>query len=231
MRQPFRIWQDIYIVGSAEISHPYDCCVYLVDAGGLVLIDAGAGESFDRLVGSILALGLTPEDLSSIIVTHCHIDHIGALARFKQKYDAKIIAHQLDAPAIESGEWVGTEFYGVDYHPCPVDIRLQEAEHNLHFGKYELKTLHIPSHTRGSIAVYVDVAGKRLLFGQDIHGPYEVAWGGDPSQAVVSLQKLIDLEADILCEGHFGIYQPSSEVRGYVEGYLHRLQQRIARRR
>ena len=103
MRQPFRIWQDIYIVGSAEISHPYDCCVYSVDAGELVLIDAGAGENFDCLVGSILALGLTPEDLSTIIVTHCHIDRMGALAQFKQKYDVKTTAHQLDAPSIESG--------------------------------------------------------------------------------------------------------------------------------
>lgn len=229
MRQPFCIWQDIYIIGSAEISHPYDCCVYLVDAGELVLIDAGAGESFNRLADNILTLGFTPDKLSSVIVTHCHIDHIGALAQFKQKYDVKIIAHELDAQAIESGKWVGAEFYGVDYQPCSVDMKLQEAEHNLRFGKYEFKTFHIPGHTKGSIAVYVDIAGKRVLFGQDVHGPYEVAWGGNPSQAVVSLQKLIDLKADILCEGHFGIYQPASEVRRYIEGYLYQLQQRVTR--
>ena len=125
---------------------------------------------------------------------------MGALAQFKQKYDVKITAHQLDAPAIESGRWFSTKFYGINYQPCPADIRPQEAEHDLHFGKHELKTLHIPSYTRDSIAVYVDVAGKRVLFGQDIHGRYELAWGGDPSQTVVSLQKLIDLEADILLQ-------------------------------
>lgn len=229
MRQPFCIWQDIYIIGSAEISHPYDCCIYLVNAGELVLIDTGAGESFNRLVDNILALGFTPEKLSSVIVTHCHIDHIGALAQFKQNYDVKTIAHELDAQAIESGKWVGAEFYGVDYQPCSVDTRLQAAEHNLRFGKYEFKTLHIPGHTKGSIAVYGDFGSKRVLFGQDIHGPYEVAWGGNPSQAVVSLQKLIDLKADILCEGHFGIYQPASEVRRYIKSYLYQLQHRITR--
>jgi len=225
MAQPFRIWQDIYIVGSSEISHPYDCCVYLVDAGELVLIDAGAGKGFNRLVDNILALDFIPEKLNSIIVTHCHIDHIGDLSQFRQEYGVKIIAHELDAQAIESGKWVGAEFYGVDYQPCPVDIRLEKAEHNLRFGRHELKTLHIPGHTRGSIVVYIDIAGKRILFGQDIHGPYEVAWGGNPSQAIISLQKLINLKADILCEGHFGIYQPASEVKKYREGYLHQLQQ------
>ena len=223
MRQPFRIWQDIYIIGSAEMSHPYDCCVYLVDAGELVLVDAGAGKSFDRLVDNMLALGFMPEKLSSVIVTHAHVDHIGALAQFKQEYGVKIIAHELEAQAIESGEWVGAELYGVDYLPCPVDTSLEGDGCDLQFGKYEFKIIRIPGHTPGSIAVYVDIAGKRVLFGQDVHGPYEVAWGGNPSQAVDSLQKLIDLKADILCEGHFGIYQPASEVKRYIESYLYQL--------
>lgn len=225
MAQPYRIWQDIYIIGSGEISHPYDCCVYLVDAGELILIDTGAGRSFSRLVDNIISLGFTPEKLSSIIVTHRHIDHIGALSQFRQKYGVKIIAHELEAQAIESGEKVGAEFYGVNYQPCPVDIRLEKTEQNLCFGRHELKTLHIPGHTPGSIVVYTDIAGKRILFGQDIHGPYEPDWGGNPNQATISLQKLIDLKADILCEGHFGIYQPASEVKIYIESYLQQLQQ------
>jgi len=43
MSKPSRIFQDIYIIGSAEISHPYDCCVYLIDVGELVLIAALGG--------------------------------------------------------------------------------------------------------------------------------------------------------------------------------------------
>lgn len=104
MAEPFRIWESVYIIGSAEISHPYDCCVYLIDIGELILIDSGSGRSFDRLVDNILTLGLAPEKISTVIVTHCHIDHIGSLARFKQKYGAKIIAHELDAEAIETGK-------------------------------------------------------------------------------------------------------------------------------
>ena len=224
MSKPFRIYQDIYIIGSAEISHPYDCCVYLVDVGELVLIDSGAGESFSRLVDNILTLGFAPEKISTVLVTHRHIDHVGSLARFKQTYSAKIIAHELDAKAIKTGKGTGAEIYGVSYEPCQVDVKLQGSEENLLFGGREFIALHIPGHTKGSIAIYTDMGGKRILFGQDIHGPYEAMWGGEPEKAVISLRKLIDLKADILCEGHFGIYQPATEVKDYIEGYLRQLQ-------
>lgn len=49
MSKPFHIRGNIYILGSAEISLPYDCCVYLIDVGELILIDSGAGRSFNRL--------------------------------------------------------------------------------------------------------------------------------------------------------------------------------------
>jgi len=225
MDEPFCIYRDIYLIGSAGMSHPYDCCVYLIDVGELVLIDSGAGKSFDSLVDNILALGLAPEKITTVIVTHCHIDHVGSLAKFKQKYGAKIIAHSLDAEAIEVGKGVGAEAYGVDYEPCRVDVKLQGAEQKLVFGEQEFTAIHIPGHTRGSIALYADMGGKRILFGQDIHGPYSAMWGGEPEKTISSLQKLIDLKADILCEGHFGIYQPAGEVKHYIEGYLRQLKE------
>ena len=156
-------------------------------------------------MANIPTIGFTPEKLSTVIATHCHTGHIGSLARFRQEYGVKIMGHELDTQAIETGKWVGDEVYGIDYQTCPVDTRLAKAEHNLRFGKHELMALHIPGHTQGSIGICVDIAGKRVLFGQDIHGPYEIAWGGNPNQAIISLQKLIDLKADTLCERHFGI--------------------------
>jgi glyoxylase-like metal-dependent hydrolase (beta-lactamase superfamily II) len=220
MKEPFRVWKGVYMIGGAELSHPYDCCVYLLDVGDLVLIDSGAGESFDRLVSNIARLGFEPKKLKSILVTHAHIDHIGSLHRFQEVYGVQVIAHELDANAIEHGIGVGAELYGVDYNPCHVDLRIQSSEEILHFGNYELKVIHIPGHTPGSIAVYIDTDNKGVLFGQDIHGPYYPQWEADPAQAKLSLKKLIELKADILCEGHFGIYQPAAAVERYIQGYL-----------
>ncbi len=220
MRKPSKVWQDAYMVGGAELSHPYDCCVYLLDAGDLVLIDCGAGRSFDKLVANIRSLSFDTEKLTAILVTHAHIDHIGALHQFQQEFAVEVIAHELDADAIERGAGVAAEVYRVQYVPCQVNVRIRGSEQSLRFGDYELKTVHIPGHTPGSIAAYIDMDERRILFGQDIHGPYYREWGADPVQAKLSLQKLIDLRADILCEGHFGIYQPANAVERYIRGYL-----------
>ncbi|MCX5999596.1 MAG: MBL fold metallo-hydrolase, partial [Chloroflexi bacterium] len=174
------------------------------------------------LVGNIQSLGFRAEDIAAVIATHAHIDHIGSLGRFQSRFGAKVIAHELEIDAIETGVGTGAEFYGVAYEPCDVDVKLSQPEETLNYCGYALKTIHIPGHTRGGIAVYMD-AGKRVLFGQDIHGPYFLP-GADTAAAKVSLQRLIDLKADILCEGHFGVYQPAREVRSYIEQYLHALQ-------
>jgi glyoxylase-like metal-dependent hydrolase (beta-lactamase superfamily II) len=134
------------------------------------------------------------------------------------------VAHERDAAAIELGKGVGADLYGMDYRPCPVDIKLKGNEEDFAWSGGHLKIVHIPGHTPGSVAAYVDL-GKRVLFGQDIHGPYYTRWGADPKQAVASLQRLVELRADILCEGHFGIYQPASQVETYIKGFLNGLRQ------
>ena len=118
MSKPFQVWQDVYAVGGPDITDPSDCCVYLIDAGELVLIDSGVGGSFDQLVDNIDILGFNPRQLKAIIVTHAHIDHIGALADFQQNYGVRLIAHELDVPAIETGTGTGAELYGAAYQPC-----------------------------------------------------------------------------------------------------------------
>jgi glyoxylase-like metal-dependent hydrolase (beta-lactamase superfamily II) len=220
LKQPVEICKSIYLIGDADISHPYDCCVYLLDLGNLVIIDSGAGQSFDALVKNIEKLGLKPSRLKATLATHAHIDHIGSLHRFQGKYHTQIIAHTLDSDAIESGVGIAAEAYGVEYTPCTVDLRLTADGESLKFGSYILKVIHIPGHTPGSVAAYIDIDGKRILFGQDIHGPYLPQWGANLKQAAASLKKLIALKADILCEGHFGIYQPAIEVKRYIQYYL-----------
>ncbi len=127
-------------------------------------------------------------------------------------------------PAIQEGlpHLTAASWYGVDYQKVVVDRVLKGRQEKVMAGNMELVCLHTPGHTAGGISVYVDIGGLRILFGQDIHGPFNKEWGSDMKQWRNSMQVLLDLEADILCEGHFGIYQPAQAVRKYIEGYLHR---------
>ncbi len=223
MMKTEEIVSGVYLIGGPNVTSGEDAAVYLIDfAGELVLIDAGAGGSSSQLVRNIEMLGLNPASLSHVILTHCHIDHIGSAPYFREKYGAKIVIHELDAKALETGDSIRTaaNWYGTTFPPTKIDRKLKGDHEVLRFGNEELHCLHTPGHTPGSIAVYLDRAGKRVLFGQDIHGPFNKAFGSDISAWKKSMQKLLALEADILCEGHFGIYRSKNTVKDYIERYI-----------
>lgn len=217
------IIRGVYLIGGSDITSSDDAAIYLIDyQKTLVLIDAGAGRSSSQIVRNIEMLGLNPADVSHLILTHCHIDHIGSAPFFQKQYGTKIIIHELDAKAVESGDSLKTaaNWYGTTFPPTKIDGKLSDSHEILNFSGEELHCLHTPGHTPGSIAVYLDRAGKRILFGQDIHGPFHKAFGSDINAWKKSMRKLLDLDADILCEGHFGIFQPKDRVRAYIERYL-----------
>ena len=214
----------VYAVGGPGLSSPEDCCIYLVDAGSeLVLIDSGVGYGMNRIEENIRSTGLEPARIWHIIATHCHIDHIGGLSGFVSKYGSKIIAHELDRAGIvgENDELTAASMYGVIYRPVKVDIILKGELERLLLGDIEFNFLHTPGHTPGSISVYINTVDGRVLFGQDIHGPFSPSWGSDLTKWRRSMEKLLALDADVLCEGHAGVYKGSG-IRKYIEAYLKR---------
>jgi glyoxylase-like metal-dependent hydrolase (beta-lactamase superfamily II) len=217
-----KVTDDIYQVGGADVTDPRDCAVYILDLGDLVLIDAGAGSSYEQIVRNIEELGLKPAKLKAVILTHCHIDHIGGAPQFRDAFGVQIIMHQLDAEAVEqgNGRMTAASWYNLSFPPMPVDVKLAKKEEHLRFGDQEVICLHTPGHTPGSISVYLNRGGKRILFGQDIHGPFSEEFGSDLAAWRRSMERLLALEADILCEGHFGVYQPKKSVTEYIRHYL-----------
>jgi glyoxylase-like metal-dependent hydrolase (beta-lactamase superfamily II) len=65
-----------------------------------------------------------------------------------------------------------------------------------------------------------EIQSKRVLFGQDIHGPLHPSFLSDESDYRRSLEYLLDLKADILCEGHFGVYHGKDQVEIFIRQYL-----------
>ncbi len=219
------ICSGVYQVGGNRLSFPEDCCVYLVQgANESVLIDTGAGKSADFIMDNMAKCGIDIDQIKTIIATHGHIDHIGGLKQMQDRLEARVIAHLLELPAIEEGlpQLTAASWYRVEYQKVKVDRVLKQEIEKVDVGGLELFCVHTPGHTPGGISIYGDIDGKRVLFGQDIHGPFNQQWGSDMNDWRKSMQKLLDLEADILCEGHFGIYSPANHVREYIEGYLRR---------
>jgi len=217
----FEITKNIFIVGGPDITDSRDGCVYLINLRELILVDTGAGWSVDKLIKNIERLGFDCNNLSKIILTHCHIDHIGGVPELKRRFGPKVYIHKLDAPPLENGDNILTaaSWYQTNFPPTPVDVKFELPEEILIVGGERIVCLHTPGHTPGSICIYLDLNGKRILFAQDLHGPLLTEFGSNLRDWDRSTKKLLDLDADILCEGHFGIYKTKKEVMDYVVSY------------
>jgi len=219
--RPSEVVKDIFIVGGPDITDGRDGCVYLINLGELILIDTGAGWSVDRIINNINRLGFDCRDLSKILLTHCHIDHIGGAPEIRKRLGSRIYIHQLDAPPLEKGDPILTaaNWYQTTFPPTPVDVKFNLHQETLRIGDQKIFCIHAPGHTPGSICIYLDKDGKRILFAQDLHGPILEEFGSNLEDYCRSTKKLLDLEADILCEGHFGIYKTKKDVRNYILSY------------
>ncbi len=148
MSKTITICDGIYAVGGPNLSRSEDAYVYLVDAKScLVLIDAGVGYGNDKIEKNIRSLGSEPAQVWHIIATHCHIDHIGGLHLWRDKYGSKIIAHELDRAGIEgkNNELTAASMYGVDYRPVMLDTILSGEHNQIRLGEMEFKVLHTPA--------------------------------------------------------------------------------------
>jgi glyoxylase-like metal-dependent hydrolase (beta-lactamase superfamily II) len=213
------IIKDIYHIGDSG------CSVYLINTRseeGLVLVDCGMSLN---LIKKISKIGLNPMNINHCIITHFHIDHIAACSELKNfNKRVKFYAHELDADPIEErghDRDTAAMWYGVDYMPIKLEERLKGEKIILTFGSYEFQCIHTPGHTPGSISILLEIKerGVKVLFGQDLHGPI-IPGVSNYDEYQVSLKKLLDLNADILCEGHFGIFEPASEVQSYIKKYI-----------
>ena len=84
------IIEGIYLIDGPNITSSDDAAIYLIEfAGDLVMIDAGAGRSSTQIIRNIEMLGLNPANISHLILTHCHIDHIGSAPFFQKNTEQR----------------------------------------------------------------------------------------------------------------------------------------------
>ena len=192
--------------------------VYLLLGESLALVDSGMPGSEAKILDHIRELGRAPADLSRIVITHHHLDHVGGVAALRQRTSAQVLAHPGDAPFI-SGEQspppargglmralfrlLAPLLPGAD--PAAVDVPLEDGDQLDLLGGATV--VHVPGHTPGAIALHFP-AEQLLICGDVVDhrrnrlGPPPAAFTVDMAQAYASLRRLAGLEFDVLCPGH-----------------------------
>ncbi|MFZ5570077.1 MAG: MBL fold metallo-hydrolase [Thermodesulfobacteriota bacterium] len=217
------IQDNLWQVGGDDLSGPGDAAIYLVRFGPeAALIDAGCGQGHQTIRRNIAAC--LPEDIpvSFLILTHCHYDHSGGAARLREELGCRIVAHVLDAVYLETGDSEVTAacWYGARMEPLVVDVKLDGPDHRIEVGDGCLHALHMPGHSPGSLVLTTRMEDQLVLFGQDVHGPIHPALRSDRAAYQASLRQLLDLEADLLLEGHFGVFRGKERVRRFVRSFI-----------
>lgn len=91
--------------------------------------------------------------VASIILTHGHFDHVLGLGRIKEVFNCPVLMHRDDLNQIEHiDKYAGIFGYFVESSPLP-DMYLSGDE-IYKFGRSELKIIHVPGHSPGSICLY-----------------------------------------------------------------------------
>jgi hydroxyacylglutathione hydrolase len=179
---------NCYIVGSEESKEG-------------IIIDPGdeAGVILERVSESGL-------DIKLIVLTHGHIDHIGALKAVKEATGAELAVHTDDAKSLrgKGGLIISMLVSGLAYPKPPPPDRLLKDGDSLDIGDLHFKVLHTPGHTPGGICLL----GEGVVFSGDALFNYGIGRtdlpGGSYRQLIESIQtKLMVLPDDtIVYPGH-----------------------------
>jgi len=155
------------------------CCHLLYDGDNTILLDTGLVGEPIRIRRLFRRLGLKPQSLRAIVLTHGHLDHAGNVARLKDWSGAKIYAHPLEQSHINgtfpyrgASRWCGRlEAFGrtvLGYRPALIDEFLADGQHLPFWGGLEV--VHLPGHTLGHCGFFS--ARHNLLFSGDMMASY-----------------------------------------------------------
>ena len=168
-RGPF--WNFSYLIGCAETRE-----AFVIDPAWDV----------DAILGAAAADSL---EISTILLTHSHSDHVNGVSELAERTRARVLAHSEESNGLRAA---GISQFGT----------FSRAE-SLRLGRHELRLLPLPGHSEGSTAILVQ---GRAFTGDALHvggpgrpGPYpgavEQLWG--------SLQQLCALDPDtVIHPGH-----------------------------
>jgi glyoxylase-like metal-dependent hydrolase (beta-lactamase superfamily II) len=217
------LMENLWQVGGAEYTSVEDAAVYLARFGEkAVLIDAGCGNAPEALFENISEVLPPDVEIEYLLLTHCHYDHTGGAEAVRNRYGCRIAVHELDAAFLENGDSTVTaaNWYGARMNPLKIDHKINAKEETFQVGEGKLTAYHCPGHSPGSVVYFAQIDSNRVLFGQDVHGPLEASFLSNREKYIHSLKFMMGLNADVLCEGHFGVYQGNDRVSRFIQSYL-----------
>lgn len=188
-------------------------CV-IVGEQDLYIIDPGThnSEEFGLLARQLQMLIDLGGTVRGVLLTHSHVDHVGAAKLCRTRYGAPIWAHDATARQLD----------------FPVDRRLSDNELIPIAGdpEWRLRCIHTPGHDPGHLCFIEETTGT-LIAGDMIANPgtivVSIDHGGDMTQFLASLERLANEDCNLILPGHgMPMTNPREKLRKHLEHRLWR---------
>jgi glyoxylase-like metal-dependent hydrolase (beta-lactamase superfamily II) len=192
-------------------------CHLLVDGDEAVLIDTGLFGTRWQIRRLLGRLGMKPDCIKAILLTHGHLDHAGNAAWIKEWTGAKIYAHPAEQAHIDGrfpyqgiNRWCG-RLEGLGrlvsaYRRVAIDVPLVDADELPFWGG--LRVVHLPGHTAGHCGYFSERHG--VLFSGDLFASYRAhaslgprIFSSFPGLIPASLEKARQLNPKGMVPSHY----------------------------
>jgi glyoxylase-like metal-dependent hydrolase (beta-lactamase superfamily II) len=215
---------------------------WLVPGDNPVLVETGSQTSVPVVLDSLAALGVGPDDLAGIVVTHIHLDHAGGVGDLARAFPkATVYVHPVGARHLVDptrlvasaarvfGETLDSLYGRLD--PTPVErIRALDDGEEIDLGRGRMLTaVHSPGHASHHLALHD--SGSGVLFAGDAAGvrlpdigvlrPATPPPEFDLDLAIASLRLFAGRRPSAVALAHFGVLEGDpAEVLGEAEDVL-----------
>lgn len=195
---------------------------YLVLGAKNAIVDPGPTSAKPGLLSALAGAGLRPEDVHYVVLTHIHIDHAGGAGTLiKELPNATVLAHKRARPHLVDPAMLWNASlktlgdlamkYG-PIEPVPTNRVKEATDHmRIDLGGTVLEIYLTPGHAVHHLSLFDGSAGILMAgeaAGVCVNGvirpatppPFKL------EETMASIDRLIELEPDKICYGHFGCY-------------------------
>jgi glyoxylase-like metal-dependent hydrolase (beta-lactamase superfamily II) len=210
---------------------------YLIShSNGVAIVDPGPETGLPILTAALNERGLTPRDVTHILVTHIHLDHAGAAGWFAAQ-GAQVYVHPVGAAHVINpekliasakrlyGDWMEKLWGEMKPVPAANLIEVQD-EAEILAGDARIRAIHTPGHAAHHV-VYIfddtifsgDVGGIRFGPKAYVRLPF-VPPETNLGQWRASLKRMRDTGCGKIAPAHFGIYSDAGAHLAAADRFL-----------
>lgn len=197
-----------------------------------VLVDCGVSYNYPDIVQLAAEADITLADIDAIIITHCHADHTGGIARLRKENPyLRVYAHPLCRPMIEDIDnqyrvRPVPAFYTIMGGSVRVDYDLVDGE-IINIG-FPVKIIFTPGHSADSISLYLPEQ-QILISGDAIPYVHDLPIYEDLEAEIESIKKLRTYPSHYIISAFCGLWDQKKqpEIFSLTDKYLAKVQEAV----